>query len=217
MTKKSNCGVYRITNTENGKRYYGSSSNLKSRIGQHKHHIRKDMHANPGIREDAKIYGDEVWRFEVLCYCAPEDRKRIEGVIIDRNLGSNCYNRQNGSGSYPLSAEHKRKLFASFVGIPQSETHRRRISEAMRGKTKTEEHKRKIGEGNTKAMLAINPKGEEVHYSSRGEAAEELGIALKTLRSYINNGVSRRSRYHGWAFVSVSDFTQLQHTVHRIK
>ena len=48
-------GVYRITNTENGKRYYGSSKALRKRWREHKSRMGLGGHENQGIKAEAAI------------------------------------------------------------------------------------------------------------------------------------------------------------------
>jgi len=117
-TIKNTSGVYRITNTENGKRYYGSSKELRQRWTNHKHHLRTGTQRNPGLREDAAVYGEEVFEFEVLCYCKPEESKRLEGVLIDQNLGEGCYNRQDSNGGFEHTEESKANISKAKKGKP---------------------------------------------------------------------------------------------------
>ena len=114
-----------------------------------------------------------------------------------------------------LSPQHKKALFASFVGKPKSDIHKQRISEALTGKTKSDDHKRKIGLAHRQAVLAIDPNGEEQYFTSMTDAANDLGITVKTLRSYIRLGISSRSKFSGWDFIKRSDFTPLQAAVYR--
>ena len=132
-------GVYRITCTENGKEYYGSSKNLKKRWKEHKLDLRLGTHGNPGIREDAAAFGEEAFELTVMFYCKPEERKAFEGVLIDQHYGKGCYNDTRGDGTF--SEEHKAKLSAAMTGKPKSEEHKAKLSAAMTGKPKSEEHK----------------------------------------------------------------------------
>ena len=144
MNKIENkAGVYRIVNTENGKRYYGSSKELRDRWNHHKSTMRSGTHQNPGIKADAAIYGEEAFEFQVLCYCKPEDRKRLEGAVIDQSLGKDCYNRHDGNGSYEHTEEAKAKISATLTGKTLSEEHKANISAAHKGKTQSEESNRK--------------------------------------------------------------------------
>ena len=142
MTFKNTSGVYRITNTENGKRYYGSSKYLRQRWNRHKHMMRMGTHGNPGIKEDAAIYGEEAFEFTVLCYCKPEDRKRLEGALIDQNLGEGCYNLKDGNDR--LAEETKAKMSASHMGKTHSDETIAKMSAAHMGKTRSDETKAKI-------------------------------------------------------------------------
>ena len=149
MTIKNKAGVYRITNTENGKRYYGSSKNLRRRWREHKSDLRLGKHGNPGIKEDAANCGVEAFEFTVLCYCKPEDRKRLEGAVIDQSLGKDCYNRADGNGAH--SDETIAKISAAHTGKTLSEEHKANISAAHTGKTLSEEHKAKLRKPKPKA------------------------------------------------------------------
>lgn len=149
---KNKAGVYRITNTENGKRYYGSSKNLRDRWSKHKSDMRLGKHENPGIKEDAVTYGESAFEFQVLCYCKPEERKRLEGKLIDQNLGEKCYNRQDGNGRFDHSEETKQKISeaqkgerSQMWGKPKSEESNRKRSEALKGRILSEAHKASIG------------------------------------------------------------------------
>ena len=243
-----NIGVYTITNKGNGKVYYGASKDLRGRWANHRHYIKNGNHSNPGIADDVITYGPEIFEFDVVCFCAEEDRFIIEGQLIDQHIGDDdCYNLWDGdhkpvaevrkkiaegnrgktlseahiealrkaNTGRKMSPEHKRKLFASFVGKPQSEIHKQRISAALKGKTKTEDHKRKIGLANTRPVLAIDTWGEEIFYNSMGEAAQALGITVKTLRSYVKNGTTGGSKFSGWDFLRREDFSPLQVAVYR--
>ena len=111
MTIKNKAGVYRITNTENGKRYYGSSKNLRQRWCEHKSDMRLGKHENPGIREDAVTYGMEAFEFEPLVYCPESEMKELEARFINKRIHSvRCYNRRDGNGSYDHTEEAKAKL-----------------------------------------------------------------------------------------------------------
>ena len=146
MTIKNTSGVYRITNTENGKRYYGSSKKLRKRWNDHKSMMRRGEHGNPGIKEDVAIHGEAAFDFQVLCYCKPEERKRLEGVLIDQNYGKDCYNDTKGDGA--KGEETKAKLSAAHTGKILSEDHKAKIGAAHTGKTQSEETKAKKSAAN---------------------------------------------------------------------
>ena len=152
MTIKNASGVYRIVNTENGKRYYGSSNNLRKRWNNHKSDMRKGEHENPGIREDVATFGEEVFEFEPLVYCPESEMKELEARFINKRIHSvRCYNRRDGNGSCEHTEETKAKISAANMGENHpmyGKTHtdesKAKISAAGKGKPKSEEHKAKI-------------------------------------------------------------------------
>ena len=141
-TIKNKAGVYRITNTENGKRYYGSSKELRQRWYEHKSDMRLGKHGNPGIKEDAAIYGVEAFEFEPLVYCPESEMKELEARFINKRIHSvRCYNRADGNGSWEHTEEAKRKISAARMGEKNP----------MYGKTLSEEHKANMRKPQPKA------------------------------------------------------------------
>jgi group I intron endonuclease len=59
-------GIYKITCTENGKFYIGSSVDLKERIGQHKRALAQKMHCNRRLQRSYDKYGKDKFVFEIL-------------------------------------------------------------------------------------------------------------------------------------------------------
>ena len=159
MTIKNKAGVYRIVNTENGNRYYGSSKNLRKRWRDHKSMMRLGTHRNPGIKEDAAIYGEEAFEFEVLVYCAESEMKELEARFINKRIHSvRCYNRADGNGSWEHTEEAKRKISAAQKGKTLSEEHKAKLRKpkseehkASMRKPKSEEHKAKLRKPKAKA------------------------------------------------------------------
>ena len=185
---------------------------------------------------DVVTYCDEADRFKIEgelidqhigsddCYNLWDgSRKPVEEVrerIAEGNRGktlSEAHRKalRDANLGKKLSPAHKKALFASFVGKPKSELHKQRISAALTGKTKTEDHKRKIGLSHRQALLAIDPSGIEQYFTSMGEAANELGMTVKTLRLYMRQGISSRSKFNGWEFIKREDFSPLQAAVYR--
>jgi GIY-YIG catalytic domain/NUMOD3 motif len=75
MEKK--IGVYSITNLVNGKRYIGSSTNIKGRFCTHKKQLNKGIHHNPKLQAAWNKHGEESFRFDIVDYC--ED---VEELIV---------------------------------------------------------------------------------------------------------------------------------------
>ena len=73
-------GIYKITNTVNGKIYIGSAVDLSRRKRDHFWSLRKGTHCNAYLQKSFNKYGENNFSFEVLSTCLPEfcieDRKR---------------------------------------------------------------------------------------------------------------------------------------------
>lgn len=62
------CGIYIITNNDNGKKYIGKSKNIERRFKQHK----SDLPVSK-IGKDIKKYGEDNFTFEILEECDEEE------------------------------------------------------------------------------------------------------------------------------------------------
>jgi len=61
-----NSGIYKITNTKNGKFYIGSSVNIQKRWNAHKRALRKNKHENILLQRSWNKYGEEYFQFEII-------------------------------------------------------------------------------------------------------------------------------------------------------
>jgi hypothetical protein len=66
------CGVYKITNTANGKFYVGSSKDIKSRWYQHTSRLNENKHGNSYLQNAWNKYGSQSFKFELIEECNPE-------------------------------------------------------------------------------------------------------------------------------------------------
>lgn len=134
-------GVYKITNTINGKCYIGKSSrDIEYRLEQHKN----NHNSRPHLQNAIKKYGINNFIFEIIEVCNTE-----EDCIIRERYWIEYYDSMNNGYNYTTGGEGK-------SGFKLSEESRRKISESSKnligeknpfyGKTHTEETKRKIGE-----------------------------------------------------------------------
>lgn len=80
---KEKCGVYIITNIENGKRYIGSSSNIRKRLYDHIYHLNNNIHDNPHLQSSWKKHGEELFEYGILCYCDSKEIFELEQKYID--------------------------------------------------------------------------------------------------------------------------------------
>jgi group I intron endonuclease len=212
--KKTNCGIYKITNlvpneiTGVCKVYIGSSSNLKSRKYKHFRALISNMHENSYFQKAynkiIKKYvenGSENFKFEVIKYIEKiEDKIKLKEdllrheqeylneYIIDDNVDhSRCYNLSPTAGS-PLG----RKL---------SEKTKEKISKSNKGKLKSEEFKQKCRENNLGKKLSEETK-EKMSSIRRGnlkseEHKEKIGKGNKGKKHSEEQNKNKSNRLKG--------------------
>lgn len=86
-------GVYRITNTVDGKIFIGASKNLKAAYNSNMFQLNGGMHRNKELQAAYSHLGEESFSFDVLDYLEPkqdpgydysEDLKVLEEMWIDK-------------------------------------------------------------------------------------------------------------------------------------
>ena len=65
-----NCGIYQIENTANGKRYIGSSNQIRRRFYLHKWSLRRGDHHSITLQRSWNKYGESMFVFKVLIFCS---------------------------------------------------------------------------------------------------------------------------------------------------
>lgn len=160
-------GVYKITNTVNGKVYIGSAVNLVKRTNDHKHHLRKGKHHSAKLQNAWNKYGESAFIFETLLLCSAENLLMYEQHCIDGfNSVVSGYNICPTAGNttgVKCSDETRKKQAAAKIGRvgnnlgnAHTEETRARISAALRGNNHS--RGRKASE-ETKAKLRVASTG----------------------------------------------------------
>ena len=120
-------GVYTICNLVNGKRYFGSSKNCKSRLSGHRTALRRGDHTNVALLQEWNMFGENAFEFAIVeeTMTLPEAR-RLENELIGRHQALDLqrgYN-QMGNGKWSVAArvrDTERKLIAKrkYVLLPE--------------------------------------------------------------------------------------------------
>ena len=189
-------GIYRITNTENGKIYIGSAVNLKQRKSQHLSRLRRNKHWNNHLQHSYNKYGESSFKFDTIMHCLKEHLIFFEQKHIDKyNLKKELYNLSPTAGS-PLGFKHTDETKAKMSKIHMGNCHNK-------GRVLPEIHRKRIWDGSTTRKAIIVHKydtGEFVgEYIGLKECARQLnldsGTVCKTLK-----GDRGRKQHKGYTF-----------------
>jgi len=165
-------GLYKITNTENGRVYYGSAVNIARRWKEHRNALRRGAHYNDHLQRSWDKYGEDAFEFSVFAYCAVENLLENEQILLDLYVGKeDCYNIAKDAVAPFRGKKHteetRAKLSAAMKGKPKSEEHRRKTSEAIKGKKHSEETKTKMSEAHLGKTLSEETKAKMSKNSAR--------------------------------------------------
>lgn len=169
-------GIYKITNTINGKFYIGLSSRIEKRWIEHK--TPKNLKKKTTLAKAFRKYGIENFTFEVLEYCNSENElfDREQHYISMLNPQYNMNEGGSGNKGHKLSNKMKKKLSdiskknwdkktdieknkilknlkGPKIGHSVSEETRKKISQKLTGKKQSEETNRKRSQSQKIAML----------------------------------------------------------------
>lgn len=78
-------GIYKIENKLDGKKYYGSSKNIKKRWNRHKRDLNRKIHDNVYLQRAWNKYGEENFIFDIVYQCDEESLLIIEQKYLDTN------------------------------------------------------------------------------------------------------------------------------------
>lgn len=125
-------GVYAIRSTESGRKYIGSSRNIKNRIISHIRDLSIGCHPNHALQSDFSRLGPDYFEITVLVEgISPSVLAAAEADQIRQSLnsGSALYNlTEDGQGSRKRSQSHARSdPISDRLSRERSEAERRRI------------------------------------------------------------------------------------------
>ena len=139
MKPKKVSGIYEIKNKINGKRYIGSSYNIRSRLKSHFRNLSNNDHHNYRLQNDYNKYGKHVFTSHVICNCDTELLLFIEQLYLSSMYPE--YNISLSSSSPMLGRKHSLKTISKFKnrkvwnkGIPRTIEERKYISERRKAK-----------------------------------------------------------------------------------
>jgi len=122
-TKKS--GIYKITNSSNGKIYIGSAYNLSNRFSVHRYTLRNNKNKNKHLQAAWNKYGEQNFIFEI-----------IELVDIGTLLQREQYWIDNFTPFKKEIGYNIAKIAGNTAGIKPSEATRKKQSESAKKRPK---------------------------------------------------------------------------------
>ena len=192
-------GVYKITNSANGKFYIGGSVNIKSRWRTHKSQLNKGKHQNPAMQKDWQAYGGDVFTLEVIETCVREqvllkEQAAIQSASVKEN--PLCYNVSSIASSAPLGRvigeAARRKIGDANRGHKHSPEARKLMSDLRKGKALTENQKQAISLSHMGKSLSMETR-QKIGNAIRGiKRSEETKAKLRD--SHIGKTISDEQR-----------------------
>lgn len=144
------CGIYAITNLTTGKRYIGSSNNVKKRWNGHLSLLVRNRHYNKHLQRAWNKYGGADFDFTIVEECCKGALTERELFWVVRNDPE--YNMSKEIGRPPsslgrfLTEETRRKISMSHKGLRHSLETKRKMSEIHTGLVASPETKKRMSE-----------------------------------------------------------------------
>ncbi len=183
----TNCGIYQIKNTRNGKIYVGSTKNLKTRETQHFYELNKKTHRNAKLQR-AYLKESESFVFEVLLICSEENLLMYEQAYFD--AWSPEYNISPQAGRIVWDEERKvrhgaiisslqrGKIPTQFQTLSARIKQSKTMSEKLKGKIPLQMH---TEEARRKAAVSCSTSQNGIHRdASRLHTAEVISKRSKS-------------------------------------
>jgi group I intron endonuclease len=177
-------GIYEIRNVTNGKRYIGSSFDIKRRLGQHKSSLRTGRHDNEHLQRAFNKYGESGFVYAPLIVCERAELLYYETRLVQHYKATSAqhgYNKVVPDRSC-LSEATKRKISEVRKAQWQSPEYRAKMIASQKGRVKSAEHKARMSADRkrwpiTEAQLARLARGRTGRVWT-DEAKRNLSIAM---------------------------------------
>lgn len=221
----NNCGIYKWTNTTNGKVYIGQSIDLDFRKRKFLcFSIQK--YGGVYINRARQKYNDKsFWDYEILDYCEPKELDKREIYYInfyhstDEHYGYNLTNGGYGRLGYVMTDETKKKIGDAQRGTKNhrfgyklTDEEKKRISvstsgsnNGMYGKTHTEETREKIRMLKSIPIYQIDLETNAIikEWESAKDAAKILGFDNSNITACCKG---RKDKYKGFKWCYKDNF-----------
>ena len=128
-------GVYTITCAVNGRRYVGSSGNIRNRWRFHRSALRNGQHTIALLQADWNEHGEGTFEFRTVARIADASVRLVaEQALLDAfDASVHGYNVAPGvisSSGTRLTEDHKLAISAANKGVPKTAEHKAKLSAA---------------------------------------------------------------------------------------
>lgn len=146
---KNSSGIYRITNTSNGRFYIGFTYNFQIRWNKHSSDLKRNKHPNAFLQNDYNVCGDDAFSFSVIEVVETIDnnsRVLLEQQYLDLYHDNKvvCYNIQKKVIPDPTTYSHNPKVTSQRNSRPMPQHTKEALLKANIGRKLSDEHKQKL-------------------------------------------------------------------------
>lgn len=232
----NNQGVYKIENTETGKVYVGSSTNLTARLKYHLWKLRKGKHNNHYLQKSYNKHGEPAFEFSIIEYIEYKD-KLVEQEQFwidfyksaDRDKGYNILPTSGNTNRIlpqetgakismankgrTLTQEQKENLSKSIKKVYEDPEMRKKYSECKQGNKNpmwgvqlSEESKRRLRDLCSKDWVVVSPNGEVFRVKSLNKFCKDKGLDRRSMGTV---GKGKRPHHKGWRCKILEDYNKL--------
>lgn len=162
-------GLYKIINTVNGKRYVGSSVNIRTRIYKHLNDLKKSKHVNPHLQDSFNKHGIDAFSIQFFV-CSVDKLVAYEQYCLDNmKLEYNVFPSAYSPRGFKHTEETKQKMREVKTGLIYTEEQREnnRAAQLLRFKENpVSEETRAKQSASHKARHQKSPTSEETRLKS---------------------------------------------------
>lgn len=112
------CGIYKIENTINKKKYIGSSVHINKRLNNHRSALKRNNHDNQYLQNSFNKYSENSFIFEIIKEC------NLDELVVFENKYIKLFNSNNIEFGYNLAIvnDERRNIFSDITKIKMSKS-----------------------------------------------------------------------------------------------